>query len=279
MKRLISSAVYVAVVTGFFLLRQLTPYPQLFDILIYFFIAAGTFEVARAVSPFSVKGTVVGSTVYALLFTPVFFVADQFLFEGKGWLFALNFAALSLIVLAVRCLIEKTDMQTFAVSALPLAYPSLLALTMLLSNALPEPKGFLALLTLFVISPCSDTMAFLTGSLIGGKKLCPRLSPKKTWSGAVGGVVGGAIGSLLVYFVFKNDALTLDFFSPALLFVLVGLFASILTEIGDLFESFVKRRCGIKDMGNIMPGHGGIMDRIDGMLFASVLIYIVFLLV
>ena len=279
MKRLISSAVYVAVVTGFFLLRQLTPYPQLFDILIYFFIAAGTFEVARAVSPFSVKGTVVGSTVYALLFTPVYFVADQFLFEGKGWLFALNFAALSLLVLAVRCLIEKTDMQTFAVSALPLAYPSLLALTMLLSNALPEPKGFLALLTLFVISPCSDTMAFLTGSLIGGKKLCPRLSPKKTWSGAVGGVVGGAIGSLLVYFVFKNDALTLDFFSPALLFVLVGLFASILTEIGDLFESFVKRRCGIKDMGNIMPGHGGIMDRIDGMLFASVLIYIVFLLV
>ena len=279
MKRLISSAVYVAVVTGFFLLRQLTPYPQLFDILIYFFIAAGTFEVARAVSPFSVKGTVVGSTVYALLFTPVFFVADQFLFEGKGWLFALNFAALSLLVLAVRCLIEKTDMQTFAVSALPLAYPSLLALTMLLSNALPEPKGFLALLTLFVISPCSDTMAFLTGSLIGGKKLCPRLSPKKTWSGAVGGVVGGAIGSRLVYFVFKNDALTLDFFSPALLFVLVGLFASILTEIGDLFESFVKRRCGIKDMGNIMPGHGGIMDRIDGMLFASVLIYIVFLLV
>ena len=70
-----------------------------------------------------------------------------------------------------------------------------------------------------------------------------------------------------------------NFFSPVLLFILIGFFASIFTLFGDLFESFLKRKVGIKDMGKIMPGHGGVLDRIDGTLFAMVLIYLVFLFV
>ena len=279
MKRVISGSVFVAVVAGFFLLRQFTPYPQLFDILIYFFLVAGTFELGRAIKPFSVSGTHIGSVIYAALFAPVYVISEEFIISGMGWLFALTFYILALLILTVRCIIQNKDMKTFAVSALPLVYPALFILTMLLSNDFSEPKGFLALLMLFVIAPFSDTFAFITGSLIGGKKLCPKLSPKKTWSGAIGGVIGGGIGGLLVYFIFIESAQTVNFFSPVLLFILLGLFASIMTEAGDLFESFIKRRAGIKDMGKIMPGHGGIMDRIDGMLFASVLIYLVFLFV
>ena len=279
MKRVISGSVFLAVVAGFFLLRQFTPYPQLFDILIYFFLVAGTFELGRAIKPFSVSGTHIGSVIYAALFAPVYVISEEFIISGMGWLFALTFCILALLILTVRCIIQNKDMKTFAVSALPLVYPALFILTMLLSNDFSEPKGFLALLMLFVIAPFSDTFAFITGSLIGGKKLCPKLSPKKTWSGAIGGVIGGGIGGLLVYFIFIESAQTVNFFSPVLLFILLGLFASIMTEAGDLFESFIKRRAGIKDMGKIMPGHGGIMDRIDGMLFASVLIYLVFLFV
>ena len=279
MKRVISGSVFVVIVAGFFLLRQLTPYPQLFDILIYFFLVAGTFELGRALKPFSVSGTHTGSVIYAVLFAPVYVISEEFIISGKGWLFAVTFCMLSLLILTVRCLIQNRDVKTFAVSALPLVYPALFILTMLLANDFAEPKGFLALLMLFVIAPFSDTFAFVTGSLIGGKKLCPKLSPKKTWSGAIGGVVGGGIGGLLVYLIFREEALSLNFFSPVLLFILLGLTASVMTEAGDLFESFIKRRAGIKDMGNIMPGHGGVMDRIDGMLFASALIYLVFLFV
>ena len=108
------------------------------------------------------------------------------------------------------------------------------------------------------------------------KKLCPNLSPKKTVAGAIGGLIGGALGSLILYFIFRPEY---NFFSPILLFIIVGLVASFLTEAGDLFESLIKRKVGIKDMGKIMPGHGGVMDRIDGMVFASPVIMLIFLLV
>jgi phosphatidate cytidylyltransferase len=111
------------------------------------------------------------------------------------------------------------------------------------------------------------------------KRLCPRLSPKKTVAGAIGGTIGGALGGLIVYFVFRSLADTVYFFSPLVLFIIVGVVASILTIVGDLTESYLKRKVGIKDMGKIMPGHGGIMDRIDGISVASVFIFFMFLFV
>lgn len=93
---------------------------------------------------------------------------------------------------------------------------------------------------------------------------------------AIGGTLGGIISGLIVYFIFTPSV---NFFSPVLLFILVGLIASVANLFGDLFESFIKRRVGIKDMGKIMPGHGGVLDRIDGTMFAMAVIYIIFLLV
>ena len=119
----------------------------------------------------------------------------------------------------------------------------------------------------------SDVFAYLVGSKGGGKKLCPKLSPKKTWSGAIGGTIGGVVSSIVLYFIFKP---TVNFFSPILLFILIGLIASILNIFGDLFESFIKRKVGIKDMGKIMPGHGGVLDRIDGTMFVMAFMFIVF---
>ena len=147
---------------------------------------------------------------------------------------------------------------------------------MLLCNDLGQDKGFIALLLPFVTSALSDTFAYFTGSLIGGKKLCPKLSPKKTWAGAIGGAFGGIVGALLVFFIFRNRIIV-NFPIPVLLFIFIGIVASVLTIIGDLFESSIKRKVGIKDMGNILPGHGGVLDRIDSTMFVSLFVCIVFM--
>lgn len=273
--RIISGACYVVLLVAFFLLRQFV-YQPLFHILTWFMMIMGSFEVARALKEYTIKGTAIIAVVFSCLAVPLYCIIEYLVWQGWAWMFVIDLAIVFAIVFAVISLSKGYEIKTFGVSLLPIVYPALLLLIMLLMNDMAGDKGFIALLLSYVIAPLSDTFAYFTGSLIGGKKLCPKLSPKKTWSGAIGGVIGGALGSMAVWFIFTP---TINFFSPVLLFILLGLVASVLTIIGDLFESFIKRRVGIKDMGKIMPGHGGVMDRIDGMLFASVLIYFVLLLV
>ncbi len=269
--RVISGAVFVAIVVAAFLLRQFVDY-RIFQLLNLVFCAVGTFEVARALNGYLKKSVYVILVVYGVFFVPVYAVTQYFLWQGNGFIVALSFTALTAAVSMIVGGISKKSL----LALVPSFYPALLILTMLLCNDLPGDNGFMATLLIFVISPFTDTMAYFTGSLIGGPKLCPKLSPKKTVSGAIGGLVGGIAGAIAVYFIFTP---TVDFFSPVLLFVIAGVAGAILTQVGDLFESFIKRRVGIKDMGRIMPGHGGVMDRIDGMSFASVLMFLIFALV
>lgn len=278
LKRTISGAVYVGIIVAFFLLRNIDK--TFFDAFIYFLSFMGSFEVARAVKNHLLKGGFTLALIFGATFTPVF-ALTEFLFAGKGLLFALEYLLLFVAIVAVLSLIYG-DLKKWAVTILPIVYPALLLLFMLVANHFSNEKGFLVLLLCFVISPCADVMAYLVGMTYSkikkgnAKKLCPKLSPKKTVAGAIGGVVGGAIGGIIVYFIFKEKALTLLTTVPLLIFVLCGFFGSILTEIGDLFESGIKRKVGLKDMGKIMPGHGGVMDRIDGMIFCAVLVTIVF---
>ncbi len=274
LKRTATGACYVAVLTAIFLLRQFVDY-RIFHALTCFLVVYGTFELARALKSRVIKGSFTASIIYSALFVPLYCIGEYLVKNGWGWLFAIDLTAIMLIVVSVYSLIKSVDGKTFISTLLLYVYPALFLLAMLLANDL-ESNAFIALLMAFVVSPCSDTMAYLTGSLIGGPKLCPKLSPKKTWAGAIGGTVGGILSALIVYFIFTPKV---NFFSPILLFVLVGLFASILTLFGDLFESYIKRKVGIKDMGKLLPGHGGVLDRIDGTLFAIVLCWFVFWLV
>jgi len=205
---------------------------------------------------------------------PTYAVMEYLIFPSFGYLACIGLIVLFAIVLCSLYRLLKLNGKGLLLSLFTLLYPAIFIICMAMANDLD--KGFTAMLLIFVISPCTDTFAYLVGSLIGGKKMCPKLSPKKTWSGGIGGLLGGVVGSLLAYLIFPEEV---NFFSPILLFIIVGVFASVLTQVGDLFESFIKRKAGIKDMGNIMPGHGGVLDRIDGTMFASVLIFIVFALV
>jgi phosphatidate cytidylyltransferase len=126
-----------------------------------------------------------------------------------------------------------------------------------------QPDGMEWTVLLFAVAWASDICAYLIGSLFKGPKLWPRFSPNKTWSGFVGGLIAGAVATVIV-------ARFLDVGLSMRIALLVGVIASLATMAGDLWESALKRRFGVKDAGQLIPGHGGLMDRVDGMMFAVV---------
>ncbi len=276
--RTISGAVFVAIVVGFFLLRQFV-HVQLFNLLIWFFCAFGTFEVARAVRNYTNKVGFIYAIIVGALVIPLYVVVEYF-FSGYGQTAATCLIALSILFMLLYAMAKQSP--TPSMYTLPIAYPSIFMMCLSFANNFEGDKGFIALLLVFVISPLADTFAYLVGMTYSKikkgnvKKLCPNLSPKKTVAGAIGGVIGGAVGAILIQAIFSPD---LGLPLPYLIMAIIGLFGSVLTECGDLFESYIKRKVGIKDMGKIMPGHGGVMDRIDGICFASAFTYIVFLLI
>ncbi len=124
--------------------------------------------------------------------------------------------------------------------------------------------AFLALFTTFA----SDTAAFFTGRAIGKHKLAPHISPDKTREGTIGGLLGAIIVSLL--FILPTPlSLPLNWWQT----ILLGLLVSIFGQLGDLVESLFKRNMGVKDSGEVRPGHGGILDRMDSVVFAGVVVY------
>ncbi len=121
--------------------------------------------------------------------------------------------------------------------------------------------GFQAFLFVALIVWLTDILAYFVGRTVGGPQLWPRVSPNKTWSGAVGGLIGGLAGGIAVaYASGLGRVASLGVIALAL---------SLSAQAGDLFESALKRRFGAKDSGRIIPGHGGLMDRLDGFLFAA----------
>lgn len=170
--------------------------------------------------------------------------------------------ALALLVGGALC----AAMLAAALKAPPLwigvgvGYVGLPALAMLWLRSVPE-HGLGALVWLFLVVWAADSAAYFTGRTLGGPKLAPTISPSKTWSGFWGGVVGAAVVSLAVAW----------FLDATSLLVAAGLAAvlAVVAQVGDLAESALKRRAGVKDSGQLIPGHGGILDRVDGLLFAA----------
>lgn len=142
-----------------------------------------------------------------------------------------------------------------------------LAGPMLLRRDLHPDFGVLALFYLFAVVWATDILALFAGRRIGGPKLAPAISPKKTWSGAIAGALGGVAAGAAVAAVGSN---LLNLPKTNILAATgLALLLSVVAQGGDLFESAVKRRFGVKDSGRIIPGHGGLMDRLDGFLAAA----------
>lgn len=131
-----------------------------------------------------------------------------------------------------------------------------------------DENGMLWTLALFLIVWATDIGAFFVGRGVGGPKIAVSISPNKTWAGLLGGMLCAALTAILV----ERHLLNLEV-APILL-VLAGAGLAILAQIGDFFESAWKRYFGIKDASNLIPGHGGVLDRLDGVLFAAPALYI-----
>ena len=146
-----------------------------------------------------------------------------------------------------------------------------LAMSCLLRLRLMEFGGGLVLMPL-VAAFMSDSAALLTGMACGKHKLAPKASPKKTVEGAVGGLVGGIVGMVLfriVFFFVTVQALSIGWC------MVIGLVGAFMGQLGDLSFSVIKRQCGIKDYGRLLPGHGGVLDRFDSVIFAAPVVWMI----
>lgn len=132
--------------------------------------------------------------------------------------------------------------------------------------------GIWAGIFLVTIVWLTDTGAYFVGRIVGGTKLSPDVSPSKTWSGAAGGLAMGTFGGMIVWWL---AGYALDHQSSSAIGLLIAIVVSISGQLGDLGESAVKRRFAVKDSGDIIPGHGGLMDRIDSLAVAAIVLWLI----
>jgi len=182
---------------------------------------------------------------------------------------------MALCVLFAVMMRKEPDLNDILYSLLPmfsLVVPGICLFGLL--NTQPRTLQLMLLVFVFTTSIGGDTLAYFVGSAVGGPKLCPQISPNKTIAGAVGGLAGSIVITVLAGLIFRW--VSPEFFAggpPLWANALVGLVGGVAAQLGDLFASMVKRHCKIKDFGHIFPGHGGMMDRLDSIVFTSVVIY------
>lgn len=191
-----------------------------------------------------------------MLFTIIFLVVTVFAY----------------LILSVKNF-NKTDSQKIHSSAFMMLYITLFMAFILL---LRFDFGRYAVLPVFLFSWVTDSGAYFAGRFFGRHKLAPNLSPKKTVEGAIDGILTTVIASVIYIIVLKNCFNTV--LPNNVIFVIAAAFGAVLSEVGDLVASVVKRHCGIKDFGNIFPGHGGFLDRFDSVVFVAPYVYFIFII-
>ena len=178
-----------------------------------------------------------------------------------GWPSTLAVIAIIAIVSLLLAMAQSRRPSIWLVSGIP--YVGLPALAFVILRG-ESQAGMLTLMWLFAVVWAADICAYFVGRLIGGRKLAPVISPQKTWAGLFGAIVGGMAAGFVV-------AYGMGFASLISLGLLGGVLA-VIEQLGDLFESALKRHFGLKDSGRLIPGHGGVLDRVDGLVAASLVL-------
>lgn len=192
--------------------------------------------------------------------------------------------ALALSAMIVQIIFRREDTQKtsdkledLSMSALPLFTVLLPGLSLVALSLVQDQKSVevVLLLLTFAVPLIGDTFALLVGSRIGGPKLCPTISPHKTVSGSIGGLFGSLLAAVLIWLLSKIfcDDHTLAKLPYWYEYLIIGLLGGTVGQLGDLFASMVKRHSGIKDFSNLFPGHGGMLDRLDSVLFMAIMMY------
>lgn len=183
-----------------------------------------------------------------------------------GWVWAAFVAAVALGVLwewwGLACGFVASAAGRTAWLLGGFVYIGLAALTLFMLRVVPLPLGNILLFAIILAVIGTDVGAYFSGRTFGGPKIAPKISPSKTWSGLAGGMLGAAVALVLVTYHAEG-------FSDLGLKLLAGAMIAVVAQSGDFFESWMKRRAGVKDASNLIPGHGGLFDRADGLLAVS----------
>ena len=318
LKRTLTGIVLVLIVAGFMLLGYFVSTIFL-DMLILLFLAGATYEMFKCLKDAGYKMFIVPPVFMLVAAYPTFYLLQHYVGGSVGVQ-----GLLAVFVVAVMiCLtiftfkpakhtqeeVEKAKEQGIE---LELDSPKAHELKDLFANVFllvcpivfmtlswvlsyKYSAIFVVLFAIFVPTLGGDAFAYWFGSMIGGKKLCPKISPKKTVAGAIGGLCGAVIISLVFWMVFEMFADKYPTFiegchyvafiphstsgwawKSALIYVALGLVIGVLAELGDLAASRIKRAIGIKDYGKIFPGHGGFMDRLDSIMYSLAVLLVAF---
>ena len=304
-KRCITAAVYLVVWIGLCALKWTMPnnWGALgFDIAFTAVSVIGCYEFLRAVKrPESGQCSISSpqhtfTMAFCALIVPLYIIVQ--LTMGAGFLAVACAFTIYVMFLAAASVFDhqKSTVKGTIYCIFCMLYCGVLSTILAAINHL-ETNSMVAILVLFMCTVLTDTGAFVIGSALKKVlplKLAPQLSPNKTVIGAIGGLIGGILGGVLAYYTIyvfgglngqsiilgSNFSVYLTFSSdkihPIVSFIIVGLATSIMAQIGDLFESAIKRECNVKDMGGCLPGHGGVLDRFDSMLYCSCVVLLCF---
>lgn len=269
--RALSGSVYVALIVACILLGPLS-----FIILMFAFTILGIYELESLLSrkayiniPVRILDIAASLSILSIIFGlsewGLIHVYDLVygwtIVSGLALVLAYFYIPLRIIFAVVTNRPDQAKAFFYSIGTILYISIPMMLLTIIDINFVEGNK--LILLT-FILIWLNDTGAYLTGCTFGKHKLCERLSPKKTWEGFWGGLVITVIGAGLCGYLF--------FSSQPWLYAVFGAFVSIFATFGDLFESLIKRSLGVKDSGKLIPGHGGILDRIDSLLVVAYLL-------
>lgn len=314
LKRTITGIVLIAVVAGFMLCGYFVS-SIFIDILILLFLAGAVYEMIKCFKLAGYNMFVLPSVIVLVGAYPVFYLMQHFMGSGtnvasaglQGLFIVFLVAAMAVLTIftfkpAKYASKESQDCQG---SDLPADSKNACGFNDLLANMfiIVYPMLFMSaawiisykycalfaiLYAIFVPVLGGDGFAYWFGSMIGGKKLCPGISPKKTIAGGIGALFGAMLMSIVFWVIFEYFSLVPGYISfishdisgwawkSALIYLAIGVVCGAIGELGDLAASRIKRAMGIKDYGKIFPGHGGFMDRIDSVMYCLVVLLVAF---
>ncbi|MDD7571057.1 MAG: phosphatidate cytidylyltransferase [Faecalibacterium sp.] len=276
LKRFLTAFLLTSFVVAMLVLGVTVSYHFL-DGLILFFVTLGVYEMYKCLKVGGYNPYKTPIIIVVLLAYPAWLF---FKLPGLIGVFGVAFAV-GLVIMTFK---KDSSLNDLTTTFFAMIYPYFM-----LSPAFYMTENFCGIFAVayaIFVPVMTDTMAYLVGSTMGKHKLCPTISPKKTVEGAVGGLLGGIIMSVVFYLLFEYFAVFGDKvayipfnekqWASIVIYVVLGILGGVFSQLGDLAASSVKRKLGVKDFGNIFPGHGGSMDRIDSIMFMLVLLFVAF---
>lgn len=301
-KRIITASVLIGIVILAFLSRFLMV--DLFDVCIGIMSILASLEASNLFNQMGKKHNSKFAIMYPVWFYLIFVISLTF--NAKLWVCVVaEVAGLLVFALILYLFMVFTDAKnklniiygsnkwTITLNTFYLfVYPAFMLgsfyflnnIEYFVANAISKPLFSMMLMLLAIlITVLTDTLAFFIGSALKGPKIAPKISPNKGYIGAAAGLVGGVLAGIIIYYlIYWIPALNpaLSFYQLTLWhFIILGFAGSLISQIGDFFESYLKRKANVKDSGTLLPGHGGVLDRIDALIFNVPFITIVFLLI